>query len=266
VSKLILPLQGLILPKRSGIVRCRMDPFIDGGLAGFWAGGGVPPIEIVGSITSRGSSSWGSASSFTKAHTVTSDTDLLLVFCYARAAATARSVSSVTWNGVALTEVYDHQDGGERSLVAAYYLNNPTPGGPHNIVMTLSGNCTAQNFVAINLKNTHPTDPIGGFDFGDQQFNTDEQTVDLTAELATSVAFHQACWVNNTAPSGSDMYEFDTAGFVELIDEGDTANDGCTCGLAWKQLTAAGALQSHVLYNHEQFHNSWGTIEIKAAT
>lgn len=52
-----------------------------------------------------------------------------------------QNVTSVTWNGVALSQFlqWDIHDGWGR--LAGYYMWNPVAGGPHNLTVTWAGNC-----------------------------------------------------------------------------------------------------------------------------
>lgn len=85
--------------------------------------------------TSGGESSAG-ATSLTFSHTCTGSNLLLLVgFSFVDTA--SRTISSITYNGVAMTVLYEVNPGGNRRTGMAYLLAPAT--GAHNVVITASG-------------------------------------------------------------------------------------------------------------------------------
>lgn len=96
----------------------------------------------------------GVAASITFAHTVPAGCNRLVVLIEA-GKNFDNTITSVTWNGAALTELVDafSSVGGERANVGIYYLDNPTAGGPFNIVVTFGANMDASRARAVNVYN-----------------------------------------------------------------------------------------------------------------
>jgi len=74
----------------------------------------------------------------------------------------SRSVSSVTFNGVAMTAgpTIETNSGGERDRAALFYLVNP-PAGEFDIAVTPSGSGTTISIAAAQFSNINQTSPVG---------------------------------------------------------------------------------------------------------
>ena len=113
-------------------------------------------------IDSSSSSSGSNVSSLTWSHTV-SGANRLLVVGISRRAYGSVSVSSATYNGVALTNSGSVQAGsGDFSRSEIWYLANPNT-GTNNIVVTLSGGNDWIEAGAMSFTGVNQTTPLGAF-------------------------------------------------------------------------------------------------------
>jgi hypothetical protein len=118
----------------------------------------APPV-IVGSVSTD---NIGTAGSATFAHTVPAGTTCLIVgFAYTRNDPT--DATSVTFNGVAMTEAVDALStvGSIRGRAGWYYLLNPTP-ATANVVATFTGSVDDGGCVAVNLGSSTAATPGTG--------------------------------------------------------------------------------------------------------
>lgn len=97
-----------------------------------------------------------SGSSVSYSHTCSGSDRLLIVGVAWRG---TQTVSSVTYNGVAMTQVAAHAAGGNNTRVKQYYLINPASGA-NTVSVTMSG---ATNLVvgSISFNGAHQTTPLG---------------------------------------------------------------------------------------------------------
>ncbi len=87
--------------------------------------------------------------------------NLLLVGIVSNHASIRRTVSSVTYNGVAMTRV-DAQIWGSFGNTELWYLLNPTADGvSHNVVITMSGTGANVMACAIDVSGVDGTTPLG---------------------------------------------------------------------------------------------------------
>jgi hypothetical protein len=158
VSRLILPHQGLVLPKRSGIVRCRMDPFLDGGLTGFFGGGRPPPSLYYTSTPKLGPDSTADAgftNIFNNVDIGVARSDRYVVCCVAEAGAPRNFVSG-TINGVALSLI-----GSEANNPHIWLLGAAVPTGTSVTVVVTGHNEINHALITwslYDLESTTPTD------------------------------------------------------------------------------------------------------------
>jgi len=121
------------------------------------------------------------ASSLTYSHTCTGSDRILLVNMWCGA---SRTISSITYNGVTMTELANLAlGGGERNAV--YYLVAPATGA-NNVVITLSGSATI-----VGLSNSY-TGVLQATPIDASRTETGLDTGTTYAEAITSVADN--CW------------------------------------------------------------------------
>jgi phosphodiesterase/alkaline phosphatase D-like protein len=145
------------------------------------SGVGVVELDSVSSGTEDG------VSSITIAHTVGTGANRLLLVgvSWAMSGEDTQDISSVTFGGVALTEV-DYMEGGQNRRDAIYYLTNPAS-GTANVVVTFSG---AVNAVvgAASFTGVDQTTPLGtAATANGGQNGTTTATVNVTTEVGDLV-------------------------------------------------------------------------------
>ncbi|MGQ0828194.1 MAG: T9SS type A sorting domain-containing protein [Bacteroidota bacterium] len=108
------------------------------------------------------------------------------------------SVSSITYNGTALTKA-DAQTSGESTVSEIWYLLN-APIGTYNVIVTLSGD---DNVVcgAISFKNVNQTTPIGTV--AKAAGNTATATVDVVCATATEMVVDAVSTDDNAVTVGA---------------------------------------------------------------
>lgn len=180
---------GLIVPNRPGLNRRQL-------LAGIGASIIIPnkaeagfllnPFKVnpalpldLGSSTQKAFTA--NASSYTTSHTVPSGTNLLLVGHSSGVGSTGRTITSITWNGTAMTQAAGiNRSSGTQALVYFYYLLSPAA-GTFNIVATYSSTTTSAACWALNFSGANGTTPIDAFATDDDTSGTT-----LTPSLTTS--------------------------------------------------------------------------------
>lgn len=128
------------------------------------------------------SKSSASATSVTFAHTCTGSDRLLMVNAYWAGSAT---VSSITYNGVAMTNVVSPLDTGGGERHGMFYLVAPATGA-NNVVLTLSGS-TDIEVSAVSYTGVHQSSPIDA-----TRTETGLETGTSYSEAITSVVDN--CW------------------------------------------------------------------------
>jgi hypothetical protein len=202
--------------------------------------------EIIGDVTFRAGGLWANVSSLTQTHTVVPGTEMLLVFVHFRAAAASRTITSVTWNGVTMTEFVDLQDDGNRSGMGVLWLRNPTPAAAANLIVTMSGACSGLAQTAVNLIHTsHATAPLILLDSLNANASVTDYDLEGVKRQRHSLVFFGSSWTNTTATSGGPNLTWTPTGWIELCDTSDTNSDGCQAGLAYNPF----ALDGHILSN-----------------
>lgn len=129
------------LYKNGVLQRSAADSTLTSGKPGLYAytasGGGAGSITV----DSAASKTQDSVSSITWNHTTGSGSNRVLEVCVGNRSSTARTFSSLTYNGVALTQVYT-QDIPEMSALIGFYRLIDPPVGTYPLVLTLSGAVT----------------------------------------------------------------------------------------------------------------------------
>ncbi len=148
-------------------------------------------------VTYEGSSPTGTTatgSSITFSHTSgTSANRLLLVGISWNCGSTPRTISSVAWNGTALTEVKTQltDTTSDPRYSAVYKLVNPASGVTGNVVVTFSGGVTNGAIAgAANFANVDQTTPLASIVGAASANNSGTAvTVDVTGLLGTELVF-----------------------------------------------------------------------------
>ena len=112
----------------------------------------MPAVDSVSSFASNG------AGPFTWAHTCSGSDRLLRVTT--SHFDSSDTISSITYNGVALTAVPGGSTNNGQYYVTAYYLIAPDT-GTHDIVVTVSGSVFDFGAGAISYTDAHQTTPLG---------------------------------------------------------------------------------------------------------
>lgn len=151
-----------------------------------------------------------SGSSLTWSHTCTGTDRFLVVFVMC---SSSKSISSVTYNGVAMT-AHPSSGGGQR--IIPYVLANPASGA-NNIVVTMTST-TYIYPVASSYTGVDQTNPV------DTSNQTSQSASSTTSNFTTTVdncwavmAARQASTGNTSASTGSTLREAN-AGFTQLYD------------------------------------------------
>lgn len=152
---------------------------IDGALQTSDAGGGVTrSIPAIVGLASTGTNSPSQTTSITFSHTLSSDTDCLVVLVafFDNPVAT---ISSVTYDGVAMTEVIQGSSPQTLEGAAIYYMiaDDLPSAGAHNVVVTGSAAMELSAF-AQGYKNVDQTTP-----FGDSMLSYDLNVLTFTPNV-----------------------------------------------------------------------------------
>ncbi len=120
------------------------------------------PIALLDAATHSGRKTGGSGAN-TMVYTVSVGTDTILLVGISARDLNGRTVSSMTWNGAAMTAVPSSRlvhSGGE-VWIQWFYIVNPTPASAQNISVTLSGDVAVSfNFGAISFSGVHQSTPF----------------------------------------------------------------------------------------------------------
>lgn len=131
---------------------------------------GTPKLSIGGTTTSAGtiafdaitaSAEGAAVSTRSFSHTCTGSNRTLFVAVAANdATLTDRTVTSITYNGVALTKIRS-DDNTDIRHTEIWYLTAPASGS-NTVVVTMGGTCTGLRAVALSLTGTSQSSPLGG--------------------------------------------------------------------------------------------------------
>jgi len=187
----------------------------------------------------------GTVTSYSWNHTCATNTTLLVVTVgvYDSGAADV-PVSSITYNGVALTKAREYQSSANYTLGSIWYLLAPTTGSSLSITVTHGGKCTDTVGSAIDLLGTVTSSPVDSYkEYSLVNANpTATVTVNPAADGSMAVAVGttvEASAANVTLTTGTAIAEVD-AGFV--ITSAYALASGGVATVAWTDGAGMGAL------------------------
>lgn len=130
------------------------------------------------------------ATTYNWSHTCAVGTTLLTVSVVTFDAASAMTVSGVTYNGVGMTEdieaTANEGAAAKRRVTAVYSLVNPTAGA-NTVEVTLSGQADATMAVAFSFKGVTTTSPLDDTDSDTTSTQQTTASISLTAEKNNSL-------------------------------------------------------------------------------
>jgi len=222
----------------------------------------VPPKPKILMTDGRAGGAWATAASYTRTGQVTPGTELLIAFGMTRAAAAARTATSITWNGASMTEILDIQDPGNRSGVSCYYLFDPIPAASANMVLTMSGNCTGLALFYLCLTGVARKNPTV---ITSSSANTSSShTLTGTKTRPNSLAFQVSSIASNAGAGATGNVSYGGQ-FEEIYDAGDTGADGNRAGVAYSRFSPVGGISSTCTsVTNENFGWTSGLIEVFA--
>lgn len=200
----------------------------------------------------------GAAGSATFSHTIGAGVNITLWVAFFIAGNTTDQLSSVTYNGVAMTQVMtpviDTGNGNGPAVFYMYYMGNP-PAGAHNIVITNSAPTTSfTNAAGVSYSGTNTSSQPDGTTNGT---NTNPTTGAVTATITTATSgdwglLFVALGRTPAANTGSTLRVMVNAQVALFDSNGAFASTGSN-SLAWSSTASGGGNATWIMAGIKAF-------------
>jgi hypothetical protein len=209
-----------------------------------WAIGAVPikPSGASAPVVDSVSSGDARPATLTISHT-TSGLNRLMLVGISMVNDELETVTSVTYNGVALTKVGE-QNSSDDGRMEIWRLIAP-PTGTYNVVITFSAPLRRAAVAGVmTFTGVHQTTPLGTFasDFRQAPLITDPPTVNVTSaanELVFDTVACETCTSHTVGAGQTQRWNLiETSGYPQSLGAGSTEPGAATVTMSWTQGTA----------------------------